>query len=55
MYFPEYALTVEAVPAEGRRFTGWTITSGDATITNLSALSAELTFQQGFTLVANFE
>ena len=55
LYFPEYALTVEAVPAEGRRFTGWTITAGDVMITNLSALSAELTFQQGFTLVANFE
>lgn len=55
LYFPEYALTVEAVPAEGRRFTGWTVTDGSVTLTELDALNAQLDFQEGFTLVANFE
>ena len=55
LYFPEYALTVEAVPAEGRRFTGWTVTDGSVTLNEVDALTAELAFQEGFTLVANFE
>ena len=55
LYFPEYTLTVEAVPAQGRRFTGWTITDGSVTLDEVDALTAVLAFQEGFTLVANFE
>jgi hypothetical protein len=40
---------------EGRRFTGWTIMDSDVTLTEVNALTAELAFQEGFTLVANFE
>ncbi len=55
LYFPEYTLTVEAVPMEGRRFTGWTVTDGSVNLTEVEELTAELAFQEGFTLVANFE
>ena len=55
LYFPEYALTVEVVPAEGCRFTGWTVTDGTVTLTEVDDATATLAFHEGFNLVANFE
>ena len=55
LYFPEFSLTVTAVPAEGRRFTGWTVIAGDVTLTEADEATAMLAFQEGFTLMANFE
>lgn len=54
-YFPEYPLTITAVPAEGATFKGWEVSHDSAVVADPSAKTTEVTFAQAFTLTANFE
>lgn len=53
--FAEAGLTVTAVPAEGAKFTGWTVSHDSAVVDDPAALTTEVSFSRVFTLTANFE
>lgn len=53
LYFTEYAITVTAIPAEGRAFKGWEVNG--ATLDDAYALTAQVSFDKDFTLRAIFE
>lgn len=54
-YFPEYSMTVTAVPAEGKAFTGWEVSSEYGSITNASAETTTFSATSAVTLTAVFE
>ena len=54
-YFPEYPITVTAVPAEGATFVGWEVSSSYAQLSDPTAPTVEVTFSRAFTLTAVFE
>lgn len=54
-YFPEYAMTVTAVPAEGKRFAGWEVSSKYGSIEDASAETTTFTFTRTVKLTAVFE
>ena len=54
-YFPEYGITVTAVPAEGKTFVGWEVSSKYAAISDPAAETATFTFSRTVKLTAVFE
>lgn len=54
-YFPEFSITVTAVPAEGRRFAGWTVSSSYGQVDDASAETTVFTFTRTVKLTAVFE
>jgi len=53
LYFPEYDITVTAIPAEGHTFKGWT--AENATLSDETAATVQVSFDKKFTLQALFE
>ena len=54
-YFPEFGITVTAVPAEGKRFVGWEVSSKYGDIADPTAESTTFTFTRTVKLTAVFE
>ena len=54
-YFSELNLTVTAVPAPGRRFVGWKVRNGNATLSNEKSTTTTVDFFSSFILEAEFE
>ncbi|MBQ8202112.1 MAG: CotH kinase family protein [Clostridia bacterium] len=54
-YFPEYPISVTAVPAEGAVFVGWEVSSRYGVIADPAALTTTVNFTRSFTLTAVFE
>lgn len=54
-YYPEYGITVTAVPAEGRTFKGWKVSHESAMVEDPSALTTQVSFSRIFTLTAQFD
>jgi len=54
-YFPEYGITVTAVPAEGKAFKGWEVSSKYGTVEDPAAATTTFTFTRTVKLTAIFE
>ena len=54
-YFPEYAVTVTAVPAEGKTFVGWKVSNNFGEVADASAITTTFTFTRTVQLTAMFE
>ena len=54
-YYPEYGITVTAVPAEGATFKGWTVSHESAVLADPTALTTQVDFSRVFTLTAIFD
>ncbi len=54
-YFPEFGITVTAVPGEGARFAGWEVSSSYGTLEDPSAETTQFTFTRTVKLTAVFE
>ena len=53
-YYPEFGITVTAVPAEGKTFAGWKASHASAVVADPTALTTQVDFSRVFTLTANF-
>lgn len=54
-YFPDYPITITAVPEEGSHFTSWQVNNKSASVDDAAALTTTLHFKDTFTLTALFE
>jgi len=54
-YFPEYPISVTAVPGEGMAFTGWEINQKNGQLADAAAAHTSLSFTDSVTLTACFQ
>ena len=54
-YFPQYGITVTAVPEPGKTFKGWKVSHESATVADPMAMTTHVDFTRVFTLTAQFE
>lgn len=54
-YFPEFGITVTAVPAEGKTFRGWEVSSSYGQLSDPDALTTTFTFTRTVKVTAVFE
>ena len=54
-YFKEYPITLTAIPEDGATFVGWEVTGEGCTLSDPTALTAEVSFESSFGIKAIFE
>ena len=54
-YYPEFGITVTAVPEPGATFKGWKVSHESATVADPMAMTTHVDFTRVFTLTAQFE
>ena len=54
-FFPEYGITVTAIPAEGKTFKGWEVSNSYGSVEDPTALTTTFTFTRIVKLTAVFE